>query len=189
MTHRAAGLPQSDRRRLSASTCTIGGVKRTFDSTYWSLIAAVVTGVAVWQVGTDLAANTLLGAAGGAAVLACWRSTQHLAQWLAGGVAAVSGALLTLGMEAAMNGAPDDPSTGPLILSFVGAAAVSGVLHNRIARGQAVRERELDELLASLPTAASLDEMERRLNAALEQTPRPRSDSWVAWWTARPRRS
>lgn len=168
--------------------CTIRDVKTQFDSTYWSLVAVVLTGLAAWQIGTDVTTYTLLGTAGGATVLACWSGTQHLAQWLAGGVAAVSGALLTLVLEAAMNGAPDDPSTGPLVISFAGAAAVSGVLHNRVARGQAARERELDQLLVSLPTAASLSEMERRLNAALEEAPQPRADSWRAWWKARPSR-
>lgn len=165
--------------------CTIAGVKRKVDSTFWSLVAAVITGLAVWQVGTDPLVSTLLGTAGGTAALACWRSVQHLAQWLASGVAAVSGALLTLVMEAAMNGAPDDPSTGPIALSFAGAAAVSGALHNRIARGQAEREREMLQLLATLSTAAELNETERRLHAALEQ-PLPRSASWWEWWTARP---
>lgn len=168
--------------------CTIGDVKGNFDSTYWSLVAVTMTGLAVWQIGADGATYTLLGTAGGAAVLACWRSTQHLAQWLSGGVAAVSGALLTLVLEAAMNGAPDDPSTGPLVVSFAGAAAVSGVLHNRIARGHAARERELDQLLVSLPTAASLSEMEQRLNAVLERAPQPRPGGWAAWWKARPSR-
>lgn len=166
--------------------CTLDGVKSKFDSTYWSLVAAVVAGLAVWQVGTGWTTRTLLGVVGGAAVLACWQGTQHLAQWLVGGVAAISGALLTLVMEAAMNGASEDPSTGPLVVAFAGAAAVSGVLHNRIARGQAARERELIQAIVSLPTSASLRESEDRLHAVLNQAPRRRHDSWRAWWAARP---
>lgn len=174
------------RSGLSVPICTLSGVKSTFDSTYWSLVAAVVAGLAVWQVGTDWTTHTLLGVVGSAAVLACWQGTQHLAQWLAGGVAAISGALLTLVMEAAMNGAPEDQSTGPLVISFAGAAAVSGVLHNRIARGQAARERELDQVIISLPTSENLRELEHRLHAALNQASRTRHDSWRAWWAARP---
>jgi hypothetical protein len=136
--------------------CTITYVKSTFDSVYWSCTWAVVTALGLWQVGTDMATDALLAAAGGAAVFACWKSTQHLAQWLAGGVAGISGALLTLAMEAAMNGAPHDPSTVSLVFSFAGAAAVSGVLHNRIAQAQAARDRELDKLLRYRPQPASV---------------------------------
>jgi hypothetical protein len=166
--------------------CTIGEVKGKSDSTYWSLVAFMVTGLAVWQIGPDLTMDALLSAAGGAAILACWRGTRHVAQWLAGGVAAVSGALLTLVLDRAMSGAPEDPSTGPLIVSFVGAAAVSAVLHVRIATGHDARERELDQLLLSLPTAASLCEMERRLNAAVEEAQQQRPDTWREWWKLRP---
>ena len=61
-------------------------------------------------------------------------------------------------------------------------------LRNRIARAQAAPERELDQLLAFLPTAADLGEIEQRLISALEQAPDPRSGSWRAWWTAQPSR-
>lgn len=171
---------------LSVLTCTIVVVKSKLDSVVWSGAAVFLTVLGVWQAGTELATDTLLGAAGGAAVLACWQTTQHFAQWLAAGVAAVSGALLTLIMEAAMNGSPDDPSTGALVLSFAGAAAVSGVLHNRIAQAQVARDRELDQLLVTLPTAASVHEMEQRIRAALEEAAASRAASWSAWWAARP---
>lgn len=165
--------------------CTITAMRTRVDSIYWSVVSVALTAFGVWHVGADLATETLLGAAGGAATLACWRRTEHLAQWLAGGVAAVSGALLTLVFEAAMNGASDDPSTAPLVFSFAGAAAVSGTLHNRIARTQAAREQELDRALAALPTSASLDELEQRLSAAMEES-RTRPGSWRAWWRTRP---
>lgn len=167
--------------------CRIAGVKNKPDSIFLSCALALVTALGLWRVGTDLTTGTLLGAAGGAAILACWKSTQHLAQWLAGGVAAVSGALLTLVADAAMNGAPNDPSTSSLVFAFAGAAAVSGVVHNRMAKAQLARDRELDQLLLSLPTAASVSEMEQRISEALEQpNGHQRSTSWTAWWAARP---
>lgn len=161
-------------------------MKSRLDSLYWSTASVVVAALAVWQIGTDGATQTLLAATGATSTLACWRGTQHSAQWLAGGLAAVSGAILTLVLEAAMNGASDDPSTAPLLFSFVGAAAISGLLHNRIARAQAARDQVLDEVLAALPTAASLNELEQRLTAALEHSFPPRQDSWRTWWRARP---
>lgn len=190
MTHERTALPRIESPRpprLSALPCTIAGVKSKLDSIFLSCALALVTALGVWQVGADLTTGTLLGAAGGAGILACWKSTQHLAQWLAGGVAAVSGALLTLVTEAAMNGAPNDPSTSSLVFAFAGAAAVSGVVHNRTAKAQLARDRELDRLLVSLPTAASVSEMEQRISAALEQRAgHQQSTSWTAWWATRP---
>lgn len=59
---------------------------------------------------------------------------------------------------------------------------VGAYMHNRTARAQAGRDREVERALSALPTSASFDELEQRLSAALEYAEPHRP----AWWRARP---
>lgn len=105
---------------------------------------------------------------------------------LAGGVAAVSGALLTLILDAAMSGSCEDPSTVPIVISFAGAASVSAVLHVRMTELQAERERHVDRALAALASRKDLAELEARL-VARHETATDVHGSWRVWWRSRPR--
>lgn len=140
----------------------------------------------VWKTGPDLVTGSLAGATGIAAALGCWSRFQHVAHWLAGGVAAVSGALLTLILDAAMSGSSEDPSTVPIVISFAGAASVSAVLHVRMTELQAERERHVDRALAALASRKDLAELEARL-VARHETATDVHGSWRVWWRSRPR--
>lgn len=159
-----------------------------FEAVVWTLALVALAVFGVGTLGNDLVSSALLVAACGAGALGFWELTRHFAMWLAGGVAAVSGAILTLVLEASMNGADEDPSSTPLLFAFFVGAVVSACLHNHAAQGQAQRDRELDRRLDALPTTEQLQELEQRLTAIYSSSEYPRASSWIAWWRGRPRK-
>lgn len=161
-------------------------MKNEFDAWYWTFACPVVAGVCVALVGHDWISNGLMLGIGGAGALGAWRRTRHMAQWAVGGLTAIAGALLTLILEASMNGASADPSLPPVLISFVGGAIVSGVLHHQINRTQSAEGRALLNLVDALPTVDDLRRVEAAL-ARLNAQPTPPS-SWNQWWSSRPRR-
>lgn len=161
-------------------------MSKRFDAVCWTLALVGLAVVGVCTVGNDLVSSALMIAACGAGALGFWELTRHFAMWLAGGVAAVSGAIIALVLEASMNGANEDPSSTPLLFAFLVAAVVSALLHNHAAQVQTRRERELDRRLASLPTTEQLQEVEQRLTAIYSSSEYPRAASWISWWRGRP---
>ena len=141
-------------------------MKNEFDAWYWTFACPIVAGVCVALVGHDWISNGLMLAVGG--------------------LTAIAGALLTLILEASMNGASADPSLLPVLISFVGGAIVSGVLHHQVNRTQSAEGRALLDLVDALPTVDDLRRVEAAL-ARLNAQPTP-PNSWNQCWRSRPRR-
>jgi hypothetical protein len=182
------GVCENSRRgQIQPSFCTMTSVSNRVDAAFGSIVIIAFSILCIWLFGNDVVSNCLVLAAFGAGALGLWNRMRHFAVWLSGGVAAVSGAILTLILEASMNGATEDPSTFPVLLAFIVGAVVSAVLYSRVAHLQDRRDRDLDRLLSALPTVALLEELEQRLVAALEQAKPTQATSWRTWWRARPR--
>lgn len=161
-------------------------VSTRVEAVFWPLALVALAVFGVCAVGNDLVSSALLIAACGAGALGFLELTRPFAMWLAGGVAAVSGAIITLVFEASMNGAKEDPPSTPLLFALLVAAVVSARLHNHAGRVQEERDRELDRRLAALPTTEQLREVEQRLMAISSSSEYPRASSWIAWWRGRP---
>lgn len=162
-------------------------MKSEFDAYYWTLMCPVIAVICVVVVGHDWISSGLLLGIGGAGALGAWGRTRHMALWGVGGLTAIAGALLALILESSMNGASEDPSLLPLILSFAGGAVVSGVLHHRVAKTQAVHEQGLLDRLEALPTIDDFRLLEAAL-AGLDDRQRTASRTWTEWWRSRPSR-
>jgi peptidoglycan/LPS O-acetylase OafA/YrhL len=157
-----------------------------FDAIYWTVAIAVFGFFVMCKFGGDWVSRGMVLAAAGAGALGLWEPLRHVATWLSGGVAAVSGALLTLIIGSQVDGGTEDPATAALLVAFVASAAVSAVLRIRDAAKQARRERVIDERLAALPTADQVAELGRRLDALSITREQAATVSWIEWWRSRP---